>query len=119
MFSDMCDRRADEIRELAARLESSGRFPEISTAPSEARSAQFRAEHDRIANESTLTVRGVDVIRKALALRAEAREMYTRLSLRASNPVEKEFFRTLAEEESARLETIFTYLDGIEAHLDK
>jgi rubrerythrin len=117
MFAEMAERRVDEIVALAAKLEAQGNFPESSTAPSEARMRQFRAEHDRIADGARIAESGVAVIRKALALGAEGREMYTRLSLKAHNPIEKEFFRRLAEEESAILETIFGYLDGVEAQI--
>lgn len=117
MFAEIADRRAGEILALAASLESSGRFPSASSAPFEDRARLFRAEHDRIASGGPVTADGATVIREALARRAEGREMYTRLSVKAVHPLEKEFFRRLAEEETRNLDVVFGYLDGVEAQL--
>ncbi len=114
LLSDMEERHYRDIQAIAQRLEETGRFPAVSTAPHEERMLLFRREHRRIRKEKTLTGDAAAAMRRALGFEAEGREMYLRLAERAAHPQEKKFFRLLSAEEQSHFNVIYEYLDALE-----
>ncbi len=109
------DRHCQDILAISARLEKDGKFPAVSTAPSEARMRMFRRETSRLRKEKTVTGDAAAAMRKALGFEAEGREMYRRMADNATHPMEKKFFRLLSAEEAGHFEVVFEYLDFLEA----
>ena len=114
LLADMERRHYEEIREIAKKLEETGRFPVVSIVSSEGRMRLFKREYSRIKKEKTITGDAATAMRKALGFEAEGREMYTRMSAAAENRQEKTFFRVLASEEEKHFEIVYEYLDFLE-----
>jgi rubrerythrin len=114
LLAGLEERHLQDIQAIAAALEEEGKFPAVSTAPSEARMKLFRKELARIRKEVMFTGESPDAMRRALGFEAEGRAMYLRLAEQASHPQEKRFFRMLAGEEEKHFDLIFEYLDYLE-----
>lgn len=104
-----------DIREIHARLESEGKFPPVSSAPSEERMRTFARALRQVRKQKSITGSAADGMRKALAFEAEGREMYLRMAKGASDPREKKFFSLLSAEEQGHFNVVYEYLDYLEA----
>jgi rubrerythrin len=109
------EKHAQDILVISRKLEEEGKFPAVSSAPSEARMRMFQRESRRIRKEKTISGDAAAAMRKALGFEAEGREMYRRMSEGATNPQERKFFKLLSNEESQHFEIIYEYLDFLEA----
>lgn len=109
------DKHVQDILAISRRLEEDGRFPAVSTAPSEARMRMFKRETSRIRKEKTVSGDAAAAMRKALGFEAEGREMYKRMSEGAANSQERKFFKLLSNEESKHFDIVYEYLDYLEA----
>jgi len=114
LLAEMETKHMEDIQAIARRLEEEGKFPKVSSAPSDARMRQFRREHSRIRKEKIISGDAADGMRKALAFEAEGREMYARMSKAATNPQEKRFFKLLSGEEDNHFNIIYEYLEFLE-----
>src|SRR3990170_486376 len=114
LLAEMETKHMEDIQAIARRLEEEGKFPNVSSAPSDARMRQFRREHSRIRKEKIISGDAADGMRKALRLECEGREMYLRMSKAATNPQEKRFFKLLSTEEDSHFNIIYEYLDFLE-----
>ncbi len=103
-----------DIRAIAKALAEDGRFPDVSTAPHDARMRMFELETRRIRKENVISGDAASSMRKALGMEAQGREMYLRASRDASHPQEKKFFGLLAAEEDRHFAIIYEYLDYLE-----
>jgi hypothetical protein len=110
--SDVC---SSDLLAISRKLEENGRFPAVSSAPSEARMRMFKRETSRIRKEKTISGDAAAAMRKALGFEAEGREMYKRLAEKAGHPQERKFFNLLSSEEGKHFEVIYEYLDFLEA----
>jgi rubrerythrin len=109
------DKHMQDILAISRKLGEEGKFPAVSSAPSEARMRMFQRETRRIRKEKTISGDAAAAMRKALGFEAEGREMYRRMSEGATNPQERKFFKLLSNEESTHFEVIYEYLDFLEA----
>ena len=109
------DKHVQDILEISRQLDADGKFPPVSSAPSEARMRMFKRETSRIRKEKTISGDAAAAMRKALGFEAEGREMYRRMSEGASHPQERKFFKLLSNEEGKHFEVIYEYLDFLEA----
>jgi rubrerythrin len=114
LLAVMEDKHFHDILAISSKLEQNGKFPAISSAPSEARIRMFKRETSRIRKEGKVTGDAAAAMRKALGFEAEGREMYRRMAEKASNSMEKKFFRLLSNEESSHFEIIYEYLEFLE-----
>ena len=114
LLASMEDKHVQDILAISRTLEGNGKFPAVSSAPSDDRMKIFRRETARIRKETLFTGDAAAVMRKALAFEAEGREMYSRMSQSASHPQEKKFFRLLSGEEQAHFDIVYEYLDSFE-----
>ncbi len=103
-----------DIVAISRSVQEEGSFPSISTAPSDARMKLFAREMRRIRKEKFISGESPDVMRKALGVEAEAREMYRRMAAEASSPQERKFFGLLCNEEERHFELLYEYLDFLE-----
>jgi rubrerythrin len=109
------EKHMQDILAISRKLGEEGKFPAVSSAPSEARMRMFQRETRRIRKEKTISGDAAAAMRKALGFEAEGREMYRRMSEGATNPQERKFFKLLSNEESTHFEVIYEYLDFLEA----
>jgi rubrerythrin len=109
------DKHLQDILEISRKIEENGKFPPVSSAPSEARMRMFKRETSRIRKEKTISGDAAAAMRKALGFEAEGREMYRRLAEGSAHPQERKFFRLLSNEEGKHFEVIYEYLDFLEA----
>jgi len=109
------DKHAQDILAISRKLDEDGKFPAVSSAPSEARMRMFKRETSRIRKEKTISGDAAAAMRKALGFEAEGREMYKRMAEGATNPQERKFFKLLSSEESKHFDVIYEYLDFLEA----
>lgn len=109
------DKHAEDILAISRKLEEEGKFPAVSSAPSEARMRMFKRETSRIRKDAAISGDAAAAMRKALGFEAEGREMYRRMAEGAAHPQEKRFFRLLSAEEGKHFEVIYEYLDFLEA----
>ena len=109
------DKHVQDILEISRKLDADGKFPAVSSAPSEARMRMFKRESRRIRKEKTISGDAAAAMRKALGFEAEGREMYRRMSEGTSHPQERKFFRLLSSEEGKHFEVIYEYLDFLES----
>jgi rubrerythrin len=103
-----------DILAIARAIEEKGRFPAVSSTPSDKRMRMFGKELARIRKERLITGESADAMRKALAFEAEGREMYARMAERATHPQERRFFKLLSAEEQSHFDLIYDYLDFVE-----
>jgi rubrerythrin len=115
LLAGLEDQHARDILAISRNLDVEGKFPAVSTAPSEARMRMFKRETSRIRKEASISGDAAAAMRKALGFEAEGREMYRRLAEGAGHPQEKKFFRLLSAEEGKHFEVIYEYLDFLEA----
>lgn len=109
------EKHCRDIAEIASRLERDGKFPAVSSAPSEERLQMFRREADRLRKVKVVSGDAAAAMRKALGFEAEGREMYRRMSEAAAHPQEKKFFRLLSAEEAAHFDVVYGHLEYLEA----
>ncbi len=109
------DRHCQDIIAISRKLEMDGKFPAVSTAPSEARMRMFKRETAKLRKEKAITGDAAAAMRKALGFEAEGREMYRRMAEKASHTMERKFFRLLSAEEEGHFEVVYEYLDYLEA----
>jgi len=109
------DKHVQDILEISRKIGEDGKFPAVSSAPSEARMRMFKRETSRIRKEKTVSGDAAAAMRKALGFEAEGREMYRRMAEGATHPQEKKFFTLLSNEESKHFEVVYEYLDFLEA----
>jgi rubrerythrin len=109
------DKHMQDILAISRKLEEDGKFPAVSSAPSEARMRMFQRETRRIRKEKTISGDAAAAMRKALGFEAEGREMYRRMAEGAGHPQEKKFFRLLSAEEGKHFEVVYEYVDFLEA----
>jgi len=109
------DKHVQDILAISRKLEEDGKFPAVSSAPSETRMRMFKRETSRIRKEKTISGDAAAAMRKALGFEAEGREMYKRMSEGSTNPQERKFFKLLSNEEEKHFEVIYEYLDFLEA----
>ena len=115
LLAKMETKHMEDIKAIARKLEEEGKFPNVASAPHDARMRLFRREHTRIRKEKVISGEAADGMRKALAFEAMGREMYARMSKNATNPQEKRFFKLLAGEEDTHFGIIYEYLDFLES----
>lgn len=109
------DKHCQDILAISRKLETDGKFPAVSTAPSEERMRMFQKETSRLRREKVITGDAAVAMRKALGFEAEGREMYRRMAEKAASPMEKKFFARLSAEEAGHFEVIYEHLDFLEA----
>jgi len=109
------DKHVQDILEISRKLEEGGKFPAVSSAPSEARMRMFKRETSRIRKEKAISGDAAAAMRKALGFEAEGREMYKRMAESTAHPQERKFFKLLSGEESKHFEVVYEYLDFLEA----
>lgn len=114
LLASMEEKHVQDILAISRVLEESGKFPAVSSTPSDARMRMFRRDTARIRKETLFTGDAAAVMRKALGFEAEGREMYRRMAEGAANPQEKKFFRLLSGEEQAHFDIVYEYLDSFE-----
>ncbi|MCL5965971.1 MAG: ferritin family protein [Deltaproteobacteria bacterium] len=115
LLAGLEDRHMQDIRAISARLEESGKFPAVSSAPSEERMRIFAKALRQVRKQKMITGGAADAMRKALAFEAEGREMYLRMAKGAVHPQEKKFFNLLSAEEQSHFNVVYEYLDYLEA----
>lgn len=108
------DRHCQDILAISAKLEENGKFPAVSSAPSEQRMKMFKRETERLRKIGKVTGDAAAAMRKALGFEAEGREMYRRMAENSANPMEKKFFRLLSAEESTHFDVVYEYLEYLE-----
>lgn len=114
LLASMEEKHIGDILAISRTLEENGKFPAVSSAPSESRLRMFRRETARIRKETLFTGDAASVMRKALGFEAEGREMYSRMSEAAKHPQERKFFKLLSAEEQAHFDIVYEYLDSFE-----
>jgi rubrerythrin len=114
LLSSMERKHMEDIEAIARQLGEKGKFPDVPSGDSEGRMRLFQRECRRIRKEKAITGDSAAAMRKALGFEAEGREMYSRMSLAASDRREKKFYRMLSLEEQNHFEIIYEYLDFLE-----
>jgi rubrerythrin len=109
------DKHLQDILAISRAIEENGKFPAVSSAPSESRMRMFKRETSRIRKEKTISGDAAAAMRRALGFEAEGREMYRRMAEGAAHPQERKFFQLLSNEEAKHFEVIYEYLDFLEA----
>lgn len=115
LLARMEAQHAQDILAISRKLEGEGKFPPVSSAPSEARMRMFKRETSRIRKEAAISGDAAAAMRKALGFEAEGREMYRRMAEEAGHPQEKKFFTLLSAEEGKHFEVVYEYVDFLEA----
>lgn len=115
LLAGLEDKHVRDIEAIHARLGAEGKFPAVSSAPSEERMRTFAKALRQVRKEKMITGGAVDAMRKALAFEAEGREMYLRMAKGATDPRERKFFGLLSAEEQSHFNVVYEYLDYLEA----
>lgn len=115
LLAGLEEKHMEDIRAIHDRLAAEGKFPAVSSTPSEERMRLFARALRQVRKQRMITGAAADAMRKALAFEAEGREMYRRMAQGATHPQEKKFFRLLSAEEQSHFEVVYEYLDYLEA----